>query len=112
MQAGNNLEDIRFAQSSTNYDTSGSLEPGTGKVYTLNLSEGQALDLKLDAPRNAQLSIYVPRPTDEVPYLLNDSQKRSWSGTLPQSGYYEVTIVANGDRSVDYQLDIEAKPKE
>ncbi|MGB3491214.1 MAG: serine/threonine-protein kinase [Elainellaceae cyanobacterium] len=109
MQAGQTLEDIRFAQGATDYKTSGTLAPGTGQVYTLNVSEGQVLDLQLDAPRRAQLSLYVPRPTDEVPHLLKDSQQRSWSGTLPQSGYYEVSIVTSGDRPIDYRLDIEVK---
>ena len=48
----------------------------------------------------------MPSPTDAVPYLLADSPERTWSGELPQSGYYEIVVVATGECSVDYALDI------
>lgn len=106
MQAGKVLEDVRFGRGSTEEELTARLGPGEGKVYTLNLSEGQIMEVDLEAPNQALLSIYVPRPNDEVPYLLEDTQSRSWSGTLPQSGYYEVAIVSMADSPIDYRLSI------
>lgn len=110
MQSGKVLEKIRFGAGQSRYRTSGSLDAGDGQVYTLNASEGQLLDLQLDAPRRALLSLYVPLPNEQVPYLIQDSQQRSWSGKLPQTGYYEVVIVVDGDRPVDYELAVAIEP--
>jgi serine/threonine-protein kinase len=107
IQSGDRLEEIQFEQGSFSQSVRDRLDVGAGRVYTLSLSEGQLLRLNLQAPQGStQLSLYVPSPTDEVPYLLADSPERTWSGELPQSGYYEVVVVSTGDRPVDYALDI------
>jgi serine/threonine-protein kinase len=85
------------------------LEPGEGRVYILNLSESQLLRVNLQAPpQSTRMSIYVPSPTDELPFLLEDSRERTWSGELPQSGYYEIAIVNTQNDPLDYALDVAA----
>ncbi|MEM7771794.1 MAG: serine/threonine-protein kinase [Cyanobacteria bacterium P01_A01_bin.37] len=95
MQSGTTLKNIQFADGATSHEISGELAPGDGQVYTLNLAENQQFRLTVDAPQNdVRLSIYVPQPTDDIPAILEDARSLNWSGTLPQSGYYEVTIVS------------------
>ncbi|MGD1908457.1 MAG: protein kinase [Leptolyngbyaceae cyanobacterium] len=107
IQSGDRLEEIQFEQGSFGQSVRDRLEAGAGRVYILSLGEGQLLRLNLQAPQGStQLSLYVPSPTDAVPYLLADSPERTWSGELPQSGYYEIVVVATGESAVDYALDI------
>ncbi|MBE9179752.1 serine/threonine protein kinase [Oculatella sp. LEGE 06141] len=107
LQAGRNLERVRFEDDSYGKQISGRLEPGDGRVYIANLSEGQHLRLNLQAPaRSTLLSIYLPRPTPVSPFLLEDAAQRTWSGRLPQSGFYEVVIVSTTTEPFDYQLDL------
>ncbi|MDA0867761.1 MAG: serine/threonine-protein kinase, partial [Cyanobacteria bacterium] len=107
IQSGDRLQEIQFEQGTYGQSVRDRLEAGAGRVYTLSLGEGQLLRLNLQAPQGStQLSLYVPSPTDAVPYLLADSSERTWSGALPQSGYYEIVVVSTGDRPVDYALDV------
>ncbi|NJN86764.1 MAG: hypothetical protein HC881_11175 [Leptolyngbyaceae cyanobacterium SL_7_1] len=74
-------------------------------VYIASLRQGQLMRLNLQADATAvPLSIYPPRPTAQVPALLEDSSERVWSGELDQSGYYEVVIVNRGAASIGYRL--------
>jgi serine/threonine-protein kinase len=105
MESGDGLTAVTFEAGESSQQQSGQLEPGTGQIYTLYLSEGQQFRLNLQAPRNStRLSIYLPQPSSEQPYLLSLSRDRSWAGELPQTGYYEVMVVSNRDRTVEYQL--------
>jgi serine/threonine-protein kinase len=107
IQSGERRQEIQFEQGTYGQSVRDRLEAGAGRVYTLSLGEGQLLRLNLQAPQGStQLSLYVPSPTDEVPYLLADSSERTWSGDLPQSGYYEIVVVSTGDRPIDYALDV------
>ncbi len=113
MQSGQTLEDVRFAQGADTHEVRGELAPGGGQIYTLNLTENQRMQLDVDAPRgDVRLSIYIPRPTDDIPFLLEDARSLDWSGTLPQSGYYEVVIVSLADQPVDFQLSVEVQGNE
>ncbi|MBD2027722.1 hypothetical protein H6F80_25525 [Leptolyngbya sp. FACHB-711] len=58
------------------------------------------------ASQSTLLSIYLPKPTRELPVLLEDSTDVTWTGNLPQSGYYEIVIVARGKTATDYQLNL------
>jgi serine/threonine-protein kinase len=61
--------------------------------------------LNLQAPdKSSLLSIYLPRPTKAQPVLLEDSSDLTWTGTLPQSGYYEIVVVNSADQPIRYQL--------
>jgi serine/threonine-protein kinase len=107
LQSGDRLENITFEAGSFGQSIRDRLKPGEGRVYTLNLAEGQLLRLNLQAPNGAtRLSLYVPQPTADTPYLLADSGNTTWSGTLPQAGYYEVVVVSTVDSALDYALDI------
>ncbi|NET53063.1 MAG: hypothetical protein F6K09_31670 [Merismopedia sp. SIO2A8] len=50
--------------------------------------------LNLESP-TPRLSLYVPRPTTEIPFLLDNSSRRVWSGQLPQTGYYEIVVMSD-----------------
>jgi serine/threonine-protein kinase len=107
LQSGETLEHIKFASGQFSRELEGYLTAGEGKIYTASLSEGQLLRANLQAnPAIALLSIYLPRPTAQVPSLLEDSKRSTWSGQLTQSGYYEFVIVNDGDEPLSYHLSI------
>lgn len=107
--SGERLEEIQFARGEFSQSLRDRLAPGEGRIYIINLSEGQLLRVNLQAPPNStRLSLYVPSPNDEVPYLLEDASDRTWSGQLPQSGYYEISIVNIQNTPLDYALDVSA----
>ncbi|NEQ97577.1 MAG: serine/threonine protein kinase [Cyanothece sp. SIO2G6] len=92
MQSGEILETIQFASGADRATVKQRLRPGSGYVYLLNAQADQRMQLNLNAPPT-RLSLYVPRPTDAMPLLLEDSAQQSWSGELPQSGYYEIVVI-------------------
>jgi serine/threonine-protein kinase len=107
LQSGESLEEVQFAPGSFSDQLEGSLAPGAGQVYILNLSEGQLMRVNLQAPADStRLSIYVPVPDEETPYLLADSQDMTWAGELPQSGYYEIVVVNRSDTPITYRLNV------
>ncbi len=107
LQSGKALDTIQFRRGDLAQTVSATLNPGEGKVYIANLSEGQPTRLALEAPSNTTLlSIYLPNPTPQVPTLLEDSTETRWSETLPQSGYYEFVVISNSNDSVQYRLDL------
>lgn len=107
LQSGDRLQEIRFEPGSFSQSVRDRLNPGEGRVYLLNLSEGQLMRLNLQASEGStRLSIYVPSPNNAVPHLLADAPDTTWSGQLPQTGYYEVVVVSTSDRPLDYALDI------
>ncbi|MBF2077624.1 MAG: protein kinase [Synechococcales cyanobacterium T60_A2020_003] len=107
LEAGETLEEIRLEPGTFRAERSHTLEPGGGRVYIAYLSEGQILRINVqDAPDTALLSIYLPRPTLQTPALLEDSTQGTWSGRLPQTGYYELVITTSDSQAVTYQLDL------
>lgn len=105
LQSGQTLTRLRFDDGEFGDQVSGSLRPGEGHVYIMGLSEGQMMRLNLQAPpESTQLSLYVPTPDADLPYLLDNSADPVWAGQLPQSGFYEVVIIATTPDSVGYQL--------
>jgi serine/threonine-protein kinase len=107
LQDGKTLERIRFDSGAFSKQVVGSLAPAEGRVYIANLSEGQIMRLNLQAPsQSTTLSIYLPRSTSETPFLLEGSAETTWTGTLPQSGYYEIVVVAHAAEPVSYQLNL------
>ncbi len=105
LEAGTNLENIEFAAGAFSQKREDTLAAGKGRVYTANLAAAQILRLNLQAPsQSSLLSIYLPRPTPELPVLLEDSAKVTWVGKLPQSGYYEVVVVNRASQPIRYQL--------
>ncbi|MGF1461487.1 MAG: protein kinase [Leptolyngbyaceae cyanobacterium] len=103
------LEEIRFASGEYSQSLRDHLAAGEGRIYVINLGEGQLLRLNLQAqPNSTGLSLYVPSPNDEVPLLLEDSSDLTWSGELPQSGYYEISVVNRQNSALNYALDVSA----
>ena len=91
-QSGETLEKIQFAPGTYSTTLEQTFAPGQGQAYLINAQKGQILRLNLNAPRT-RLSLYVPKPTQDIPFLLEDSLDQTWSGQLPQSGYYEIVVL-------------------
>ena len=107
LQSGSALAEIQFAPGTYSEQLEGTLAPGEGQVYILNLSAGQLMRVNLQAPADStQLSIYVPVPNEATPHLLADSGDMTWAGELPQSGYYEIVIVSTTTNPITYRLNV------
>ena len=105
IESGKALTPIKFAANSFSHEEAGTLAPGEGHIYTAQLTQGQIMRVNLQAPASATFSIYLPRPGQETLKLPEDSSEFTWTGQLPQSGYYEFVIVANAE-PLAYQLNI------
>lgn len=103
IQSGSVVETIRFDPGTTSKQVSGVLKAGQGKAYIAQLSTGQLMQLQLQAGSKILLSVYTPTGKTQI---LEDSRERSWSGELPESGYYEMVVVSNGSGSGNYQLSL------
>ncbi|TVQ15254.1 MAG: serine/threonine protein kinase [Leptolyngbya sp. DLM2.Bin27] len=107
MERGENLSEITFEPGAFSQQRAGELNPGQGQIYILNLSAEQLLRLNLQAPPGStRLSIYVPVPNDELPYILANAEQNTWAGELPQSGYYEVVVISQGSTPIPYSLTV------
>jgi serine/threonine-protein kinase len=107
LERGEALTEIKFAAGALSQQQEGSLNPGQGQVYILNLSAGQLLRLNLQAPPDStRLSVYVPVPTDELPHILAGADQNTWAGDLTQSGYYEIVVVSRGRTPISYRLTV------
>lgn len=107
LQSGATLETVQFEPGSYRKSLDGTLAPGQGQIYILNLQAEQLMRVNLQAPNDStQLSLYVPVPNPETPYLLADSQDTTWAGELPQSGYYEIVVVSTASTPITYQLNV------
>jgi serine/threonine protein kinase, bacterial len=107
LQSGQTLERIEFEPGAFSAQREATLAAGTGRVYVANLAEGQIMRLNLQAPADStQLSVYLPRPTKELPVLLEDSDQLTWTGDLPQSGYYEMVVVNRVNQPIQFQLNL------
>ncbi|MFM5890671.1 MAG: protein kinase domain-containing protein [Dolichospermum sp.] len=95
-----------FPEGATGKTVSGSLKPGRGKVFIAGLAKNQNLEVKLEANSKVLISIYSP--TGKTAFL-EDSQERSISNTLPETGFYEFVVVSTASETVDYQLTIIAE---
>ena len=56
------------------------------------------MEVNLTASPQVLFSIYSPSGQR---VLLEDSTKRSWSGTLRENGYYEFVVVSTSNESQD-----------
>ncbi len=107
ISAGGVTETVRFAEGTFSQDVRGQLNPGEGRIYLMSLSVGQLLRLSLEAPaESTQLSIYPPEPTDDNPALIADSRETNWSGSLTQTGLYEVVVINRSGELIDYSLTV------
>ena len=95
-----------FPEGATAKTVGGSLKPGRGKVFIAGLAKNQNLEVKLKANSKVLISIYSP--TGKIKFL-EDSQERSISSTLPETGFYEFVVVSTASEPVDYQLTVTAE---
>ncbi|NES86404.1 MAG: serine/threonine protein kinase, partial [Moorea sp. SIO2B7] len=109
LQSGEAYERLIFTSDAIELKVNGTLKPGEGKAYVAQLNSDQLMDVKLKTDQKTFLSIYSP--TGRVT-ILEDSQIRKWSGTLPEKGYYEFTIVSKAKKSLNYQLDLTVQETE
>ncbi|WP_413172273.1 protein kinase domain-containing protein [Anabaena azotica] len=100
------FEKIVFPEGEIGKTVSGTLPPGGGKVFIAGLAKDQNLEVKIDASSQILLSIYSP--SGKVT-LLEDSQQRTVSKTLPEKGFYEFVVVSTASKPVDYQLTVTAE---
>jgi len=101
------LQRIVFPEGEIGDRVSGTLKPGEGKAYIAGLATGQIMNVKLQADSQVLFSVYPP--TSNQSALLEDSTKRTWSGTLPQGGFYEFVVVSQATKPVDYQITLTAE---
>jgi serine/threonine-protein kinase len=103
VKTGNAFGKIAFDPGLTSKQVSGSLKPGAGKAFIASLSAGQVMTVKLSTAENALFSVYTPSGKTTI---LTDSRDRTWSGPLPESGFYEFVVVSNASGPINYQLDL------
>ena len=103
VKTGEAFERIAFAPGAVNKQVTGRLKPGEGKAFIASLVVGQAMTVKLDTDKKALLSIYSPSGKTT---LLEDSGDRTWSGQLPESGFYEFVVVSDASEPINYQLNL------
>ncbi|WYM02760.1 MAG: serine/threonine-protein kinase [Gloeotrichia echinulata CP02] len=103
--AGSAFEKVVFDKDATGKTVSGTLEPGTGKVFIAGLAKEQDLEVKLNANAKVLLSIYSPSGKIQ---FLTDSRERSLSKKLPENGFYEFVVVSVGSQPLNYELTITA----
>lgn len=99
MTAGTAYEKIEIGD---RQQMNGTFDPGEGKAYVAELDKDRRLQLKVEADPQVQISIYSPQGK----ILLENSGDRSWSGKLPESGFYEFVVVSTATNRQDYQLDL------
>ncbi|MCT7975774.1 serine/threonine-protein kinase [Laspinema olomoucense] len=102
LQQGKTLQTIEFSPGQFRHQVTGTLASGEGKAYTAYLFAGQILRLSLQANPNLRISLYPPTRTSDP--LLEDSSDQSWSGVLPESGYYEIIVISNATEPLSYHL--------
>jgi serine/threonine-protein kinase len=105
LKAGTSLEEIVFDPETTSKIVSGTLQPGSGKVFIAKLAKEQLMDLNLKANPEAFFSVYSPLGK----VFLEDSKKRSLLIKLPEDGFYEFVVISNASEPVSYQLSITAE---
>lgn len=103
LENGMALRSLTFLPGITSDRVTGTLQPGEGQAIVLELEAGQILDLFLSASPEVVISFYSP--TGNTVFLEN-SRDRTWMGDLPESGYYEITLVSTSPQPLDYNLSL------
>jgi serine/threonine-protein kinase len=104
--AGSSFKKLEFAPGSTSRTVNANIKPTDGRVYIAKLSQDQLMEVKLQANSKVLLSIYTPSGANP---LLEDSTQRTFSTTLPESGFYEFVVVSTASSATDVQLTISAE---
>lgn len=107
LNSGEALTRVEFAPDTFRQRLTGQLGPGKGQVFVLSLQAGQNLRINLQAPENStRMSLYLPEPSQEIPFLLSDAAETTWAGQLPQSGFYEIAIASQSPNPLNYALSV------
>ncbi len=102
---GGTREAVAFEPGVFSQDLAGQLDPGEGRLYTIELRSGQLLRLNLNAPKDSTLmSLYPPEPTDAQPSIFADSGQATWSGSLSETGDYELVVLNRSNEPISYEL--------
>ncbi|HEY9853413.1 MAG TPA: serine/threonine-protein kinase [Leptolyngbyaceae cyanobacterium] len=107
VQNGSALQRIVFPAGAIGDEVKGTLPPGEGKAFIANLAAGQQMNVNLQADPNILFSVYPPNSNQKA--FLEDSAKRSWSGTLPSKGFYEFVVTSKASKSLDYRINLTAE---
>lgn len=97
------LQRIVFPEGEVGDTLFGTLQPGEGQAYIAQLSENQEIEIELETEQPALFSAYSPTGSYR---FLEDSTERRWSGTLPETGFYEFTIVSKANTPLNYKFKI------
>ena len=97
---------IVFSEGTTGKTVSENLQPGKGKVFIVGLTKEQNMEVKLEASPKVLLSIYSP--SGKIAFL-EDSQERTLSRILPETGFYEFVVVSKASEPLEYQFTIIAE---
>jgi hypothetical protein len=105
VQAGEAIEQIRFARGASGAEVTGSVIRGERALYMFNARAGQTATLQLSALEdNAAFQIYAPGAKPEIqdsimevlgdalPGAAEGDDAAEWKGTLPGSGGYLIVI--------------------
>src|ERR1700748_1866201 len=87
---------IHFERGRTTAAVKGAINYGHSDVYTLGARRGQTMSLHV-ASSNPQVVFSVTAPSGSP--VEDAFTVRDWSGELPESGDYTITLVNNRDRS-------------
>jgi serine/threonine-protein kinase len=101
LETGVTLHELDFPPGVTSERVSGTLQPGEGKAIVVELEANQIADIFLNADPNILISFYSPTGSS---IFLEDARDRTWMGNLPESGYYEITLVSTSPQPHDYAL--------
>jgi len=106
VKAGTILKRIVLTPGARAKSVSGSLKTGQGKAYIAILAKDQLMELNLQANPTVLLSVYSPSGKTKI---LEASSDHSWSGKLPESGFYEFVIVSMAPEPADYHLKVKVE---
>ncbi len=95
------VESISFPPGETAVEVSGTTGLQQIKRYLVNLQEGQQLSVAVDQGA-VTLTIRAPngQPFEDASNLLN------WQARVPQTGNYQIDVVANQDQNTDFTLNV------
>ncbi|MEM1366418.1 MAG: serine/threonine-protein kinase [Cyanobacteria bacterium P01_H01_bin.15] len=103
LQRGETYQVLEPQRSSFNAPITEELAPGGGRAYVFNLDQAAVLTLTLETDTAVQISLYSPTGSIK---LLEDVEVSQWTGTLPEKGYYEITVVAIGPKPATFRLEL------
>lgn len=107
LQSGEAYGQIRLPAPGSEVVFQDTLPPGKGKAYIARLQASEGMELEVEGSGELSLSLYSPTGKNN---LLEDSSQSRWSGVLPESGFYELTVVSKTSKPLDYRLNIAILP--